>query len=183
MASGQPENWQERLYREKAAELILYGRALGLSHAEAEDVVQDVFTTLLERKPAPENPAHYLVRSFRNRAFNYRRSLWRRLSREFESQRWFERGPGESEAERAAVRCLEQLPPPQREVIVLKLWHDFTFEEIGELLGLSPNTAAGRYRYGLEKIRTCLKGEHYERDEPTGDAIAFVEATPPVGQA
>ena len=183
MASGQPENWQERLYREKAAELILYGRTLGLSHAEAEDVVQDVFAGLLEREVAPENPAHYVVRSFRNRAFNCRRSLWRRLTREFESNRWFETGPDEPEAERAAVRCLEQLPPPQREVIVLKLWHDFTFEEIGELLDLSPNTAAGRYRYGLEKIRACLKGEHYERDEPAGNAIAFVETTPPVGPA
>jgi len=181
MASGQPASWQESLYRDKAAELILYGRALGLSHAEAEDVAQDVFLELLRREPVPEQPAHYLVRSFRNRAFNYRRSLWRRLTREFESQRWFERSPGESPAERAAVRCLQQLPPPQREVIVLKLWHDLTFEEIGELLELSPHTAAGRYRYGLEKIRACLKGENYERDEPAGNAIAFVEAAPPFG--
>ena len=183
MGIGGPANWQEKLYRDKAAELILYGRALGLSHAEAEDVVQDVFTVLLERADPPENPPHYLVRSFRNRSFNYRRSLWRRLSREFESHRWFDAGPGETEAERAAVRCLEQLPPPQREVIVLKLWQEFTFEEIGDLLGLSPNTAAGRYRYGLEKIRACLKGEHYERPEPTGDTIAFVETAPPVGPA
>jgi RNA polymerase sigma-70 factor (ECF subfamily) len=105
------------------------------------------------------------------------------VAREFESQRWFEPGPEENEAERAAVRCLQQLPPPQREVIVLKVWHEFTYEEIGELLGLSPNTAAGRYRYGLEKLRACLRGENYERDEPTGDAIAFVETAPPVGPA
>jgi RNA polymerase sigma-70 factor (ECF subfamily) len=183
MGSGQAVNWQEAIYRDKAAELILYGRALGLSHAEAEDVVQDVFTGLLDRAEAPENPAHYVVRAFRNRAFNYRRSLWRRVAREFESQRWFEPGPEENEAERAAVRCLQQLPPPQREVIVLKVWHEFTYEEIGELLGLSPNTAAGRYRYGLEKLRACLRGENYERDEPTGDAIAFVETAPPVGPA
>jgi len=181
MAPGQPATWQEALYRDKAAELILYGRALGLSHAEAEDVAQDVFLEMLGREQIPEQPARYLVRSFRNRTFNYRRSLWRRLTREFESQRWFERGPGESAAERAAVQCLQQLPPPQREVIVLKVWHELTFEEIGELLGLSPNTAAGRYRYGLEKIRTSLKGERYERDESAGSTIAFVEATPPFG--
>src|SRR6187551_3203259 len=91
-------HWQEQLYRDKAAELLLYGRALGLSHAEAEDVAQDVFLQLLEHKSAPANPAHYLVRSFRNRAFNYRRSMWRRLAREFESHRWFEGSPGESAA-------------------------------------------------------------------------------------
>ena len=33
----------ERLYAAKAAELIIYGRALGLSHGEAEDVLQETF--------------------------------------------------------------------------------------------------------------------------------------------
>jgi RNA polymerase sigma-70 factor (ECF subfamily) len=183
MGAGSSTDWQERLYREKAAELILYGRALGLTHAEAEDVAQDVFLALLARPTAPDNPTHYLVRSFRNRAFNYRRTLWRRLAREFESQRWFDRDPGESPAERAAMRCLEQLPPAQREVIVLKLWHDFTFEAIGELLELSPHTAAGRYRYGLEKLRACLKGEEHERDEPTGNPITLVDTPPSIGPA
>jgi DNA-directed RNA polymerase specialized sigma24 family protein len=69
---------------------------------------------------------------------------------------------------------------PQREVIVLKLWHEHTFETIGELLAISPNTAAGRYRYGLEKIRACLRGENYERDERVGSAVAFLDAAPPV---
>jgi len=77
----------------------------------------------------------------------------------------------------------EKLPPAQREVIVLKIWNRCTFEAIGDLLEISPNTAAGRYRYGLEKLRTCLRGENYERDEKVGDAIAFLDATPPVGGA
>ena len=122
------------------------------------------------------------MRTFRNRALNYRRGLWRRLAREFESQRWFERGTGESEAEREAMRCLSTLPAEQREVIVLKIWHEYTFEEIGELLEISPNTAAGRYRYGLRKLKACLKGTAYERDERIGDAVAFVGATPPFGE-
>ena len=78
------------------------------------------------------------------------------------------------------MRCLEKLPPEQREVIVLKIWHEHTFEEIGDLLGISPNTAAGRYRYGLEKLRACLKEENYERDEPLRDAVAFLDPAPPV---
>lgn len=55
------------------------------------------------------------------------------------------------------MRCLQTLPPEQREVIVLKIWHGHTFEEIGELLDLSPHTAAGRYRYGMTKLRACLR--------------------------
>ncbi len=176
----EPAGWCETLYRAKASELILYGRALGLSHGEAEDVLQETFVALMQRPQPPELPEHYCVRSFRNRALNYRRSLWRRLTRELESARWFERSPAENPAERAAMRGLATLPPDQREVIVLKLWHDHTFEAIGELLEISPNTAAGRYRYGLQKLRTLLKGESYEQDDRVGDAIALVDAAPPL---
>jgi RNA polymerase sigma-70 factor (ECF subfamily) len=171
------------LYRAKAAELILYGRALGLSHGEAEDVVQETFIALIQRPQPPELPEHYCVRSFRNRALNYRRSLWRRVTREFESVRWFERAPTETPAERAVMRGLASLPREQREVIVLKIWHKHTFQEIGELLEISPNTAAGRYRYGLQKLRMFLKGELYERDDRIGEAVVFMDAAPPLGEA
>lgn len=184
MNAGDQNGWCEAVYHAKASELILYGRALGLSHCEAEDVLQETFLALMRRPAAPALPAHYCVRSFRNRALNYRRSLWRRLAREWESQRWFEPSPSESPAEQAAMRHLAGLPREQREVIVLKIWHDYTFEEIGRLLELSPNTAAGRYRYGLQKLRQHLKGTEieYERDEQLGGAFALLGATPPLGE-
>ena len=186
MSAAEPVGWCENLYRAKASELILYGRALGLSHGEAEDVLQETFMALMQRPQLPELPEHYCVRSFRNRALNYRRTLWRRLTRELESRRWFDRSPPDGPAERAAMRGLAALPCDQREVIVLKIWHTHTFEEIGELLDISPNTAAGRYRYGLQKLRLFLKGPSYERDERderVRDAITWVDAAPPLSEA
>jgi len=56
--------------------------------------------------------------------------------------------------------ALAELPAEQTEVVVLKVWHELTFAEIGQALDISPNTAASRYRYGLEKLRTIL-GETY----------------------
>jgi RNA polymerase sigma-70 factor (ECF subfamily) len=179
--SGDGHSWCERLYEAKAAELVLYGRALGLSHLEAEDVLQDTFVALLERSVVPANPEHYCVRSYRNRALNYRRSFWRRLTRELESRRWFEPAPGETAEERAAMHGLARLPPEQREVVVLKIWHRYTFEEIGRLIGASANTAAGRYRYGLEKLRSYLKGDSYERLECLGETVGCLDPAPSVG--
>ena len=173
-------SWCESLYEAQAAALVLYGRALGLSHSEAEDVLQETFIALLKLAAAPDEPAHYCIRSFRNRALNYRRSLWRRFTRELESHRWFDSRSSETAAERKAMRCLAGLPPEQREVIVLKIWHEYTFEKIGELLELSPNTVAGRYRYGLQKLRTCLKGENYERADSFGESIALLDAASPL---
>lgn len=181
MKVSENQHWCEALYDAKAAELILYGRALGLGHGEAEDVLHETFMTLLERATPPAQPEHYTVRSFRNRALNYRRSLWRRLTREWESLRWFERTDGETLEERAAMACLAELPLDQREVIVLKIWHGCTFEEIGGLMETSPNTVAGRYRYGLHKIKGKLEGMVYERTEFTGETIALVAATSALG--
>jgi RNA polymerase sigma-70 factor (ECF subfamily) len=189
----------ETLYEAKAAELILYGRALGLTHGEAEDVLQETFLALLKMAGGgttcqdapgkmPLEPEHYCVRSFRNRALNHRRSLWRRLTRELEvfadGHHWFEKSPDEIEQsmQTAAVDCLAALPVEQREAIVLKIWHRFTFEEIGGLLGISPNTAAGRYRYGLQKIKKRLEmpspTKNYSlsppgRGEGQGEGILF----------
>ena len=175
--------WCEAVYEAKAAELVLYGRALGLSHGEAEDVLQETFMAMLHRDTEPEQPDHYVIRAYRNRALNHRRSLWRRLTRELESSRWFERDPDESPAERAAMSCLAELPADQREVIVLKIWHRLTFEAIGDLLEISPNTAAGRYRYGLQKLKACLKGKDYEQlefigERTVGESIDLLETTP-----
>jgi RNA polymerase sigma-70 factor (ECF subfamily) len=198
---GGQNNWCETLYDAKAAELILYGRALGLSHGEAEDVVQETFLALMQLDFAPAKPEHYCVRSFRNRALNHRRSLWRRLTREWEalagghffadSHQWFEKSPDETGRvlQENAVRVLAELPLEQREVIVLKIWHDCTFEEIAGLLEISPNTAAGRYRYGIQKIKVKLEanveGLIYERNEFAAERFtggtASILATAPAG--
>jgi RNA polymerase sigma-70 factor (ECF subfamily) len=177
MNGNEQKDWREELYDAKAAELIIYGRALGLSHGEAEDVLQETFLALLRLQVLPEKIEHYCVRCYRNRALNYRRSLWRRLTREWESARWFDRSSSETEAERAAMRCLAELPVAQREVIVLKIWHQCTFEEIAVVMEIPANTAAGRYRYGLQKIRNKLEGVIYENDELAGKRIDFMEIT------
>jgi RNA polymerase sigma-70 factor (ECF subfamily) len=173
-------HWCQALYERKGADLLLYGRALGLSHCEAEDVLQETFIALMALEAEPRQPVYYCLRTFRNRALNYRRSLWRRLTRELESTRWFERSEGETAEERSAMKCLAQLPAEQREVIVLKFWHRHTFEEIGQLLELSPNTVAGRYRYGIEKLRAALKREKDYELEPNREPPGFLETAAPV---
>jgi len=80
------------------------------------------------------------------------------------------------------MRCLAELPAEQREIIVLKIWHHYTFEAIGELLDVSPNTAAAATATVAEN-QARLEGEVYERDEHIGDAIAVLGTAPPVGDA
>jgi RNA polymerase sigma-70 factor (ECF subfamily) len=165
----------QRLYDAKAAQMLLYGRALGLSCAEAEDVLQETFLAVMRLKTAPTKLEHYCLRVYRNRALNYRRGLLRRLAREWEARSWFD-STQPDHREEPAMRQLAALPPEQREVIVLKVWHQYTFEEIGSLAGISPNTAAARYRYGLQKLRNGLNGEIYENDGRARERAAELNA-------
>jgi RNA polymerase sigma-70 factor (ECF subfamily) len=49
--------------------------------------------------------------------------------------------------------AVDRLPVGQREVLVMKIWNDLTFAEIGQALGISQNTAASRYRYALAALK------------------------------
>ncbi|MFM7923664.1 MAG: RNA polymerase sigma factor, partial [Planctomycetaceae bacterium] len=55
-------------------------------------------------------------------------------------------------------RILDSLPSEQSEVVILKHWEDLTFAEIAEVLGISQNTVASRYRYAMEKLKRALEG-------------------------
>jgi len=65
--------------------------------------------------------------------------------------------PVEGEERRAAIEgALGRLPEEQREVLVLKIAGDLTFDQIGAQLEVSANTAASRYRYALGALRKEL---------------------------
>jgi RNA polymerase sigma-70 factor (ECF subfamily) len=52
-----------------------------------------------------------------------------------------------------------QLPYEQREVFILHVQGDMTFQQIAEQIGASINTVQSRYRYGIEKLRSLLNTE------------------------
>ncbi len=54
---------------------------------------------------------------------------------------------------------LRKLPSKFSEVIVLKIWGEQTFQQIAETLEISQNTAASRYRYGIDLLRRALRNK------------------------
>ena len=65
--------------------------------------------------------------------------------------------PDEKVFREELAEALGELPGEQRAVVHLKLWEGLTFEEIAAALEIPPNTAASRYRYGLDKLRGRLR--------------------------
>jgi RNA polymerase sigma-70 factor (ECF subfamily) len=86
----------------------------------------------------------------------------RRLSNQGLPQRIALPAPVDDVSERNELQefvrtALDRLPAEQAEVVVLKIWEEMTFQEIGEVLGESANTAASRYRYAITKLTQSLQ--------------------------
>lgn len=60
-----------------------------------------------------------------------------------------------TDANRHVLRALATLPPAQRHVVELKFFQHCTFDEIGERLAISPNTAKTRLYSALRKLKAC----------------------------
>ncbi len=56
-------------------------------------------------------------------------------------------------------QAISQIPYEQREAVMLHLKGGMKFREIAKLQGLSVSTIHGRYRYGLDKLRSLLNSE------------------------
>jgi len=146
--------------------LLLCARQWTRTLADAEDVVQDAFVRYWRhQRQLPGDPQALLITSIRRAALDLARRESRRSAREDkadggleERDAFFEPRPGDAgERRREIEAALQRLPVEQREVLVLKIWSEFTFEQIAETLGIPLNTAASRYRYALAALRKELK--------------------------
>ena len=54
-------------------------------------------------------------------------------------------------------RCLHELPPEQREVVILSFFGGLTHAELAERLGQPLGTIKSRVRMGLAKLRGLLE--------------------------
>ncbi len=147
-----------RLYEEHGRALLAYASALLRDPSAAEDVLLHVFLNLLKGRAAMNgHPAPYLFRAVRNTALNHIRGQSREVELG-ESAVWLESPDGSTETSIALQSALKSLPGEQREIVVLKVWGQLTFEEAADVIGISPNTAASRYRYGIEKLKEIWHG-------------------------
>lgn len=145
--------------------LLLCARQWTRSFADAEDVVQEAFVRYWRhQRHLPGDPQALLVTSIRRAALDHARRSARRTAREEkadggleERECFFDPQVGDDADRRREIEAaLERLPVVQREVLVLKIWNELTFEQIGETLEIPPNTAASRYRYALAALRKEL---------------------------
>jgi len=151
-----------RLYDVAAPRLLRYAETLTRNRADAEDAMQSALVKVA-RKPKQvanaDKPWAYLVRVVRNEALRVigRRKPIASLASLLQVWRPVDCPLEQQESREKVQQAVARLPAEQAEVVVLKIWEQFTFAEIAELIHESPNTAASRYRYALEKLSRHLQ--------------------------
>ena len=155
MAEKPTHDEVQDLYRQYGPALLAYGVNLLGERAAAEDVLHEVFLGLLNMSALPSEPRPYLFRAVRNRALNSRRGSGRMTL--LDPQKWLIRSDTTMETAAVIERAMCELPPEQREVVVMKVWAEMTLEEIATVVELPLNTVASRYRYALSRMRQILK--------------------------
>ena len=147
----------ELLYRQHGPALLLFAQAVTGERGRAQDAVHQVFLKLLEKGSLSQvvDKKAYLFACVRNAALNDSKLRDRNAPLDPDSA-WFSPPDRDYAGEQNLRRALEALPSDQRQVMVLHIWGELTFSQISDLLDLSSNTVASRYRYALAKLRDSM---------------------------
>jgi RNA polymerase sigma-70 factor, ECF subfamily len=147
----------EFLYRQHGSALLLFALAITGERGRAQDAIHQVFLKLIENGSLSQavDKKAYLFACVRNAVLNEGKREDRNMPLEPDSA-WFIPPDRDYAGERNLRRALGVLPDDQRQAIVLHVWGELTFSQIGDLLGISSNTAASRYRYALAKLRDAM---------------------------
>ncbi len=157
-----------RIYVKYKDYLLTLANALLNEKTAAEDVVHDVFVCFaesIEKFQLTGSLRGYLATCVSNLARDRIRAKQRRagkmsaITRNVSSACKPEQKAIEKEQTLRLREVIGQLPYEQREAVVLHLRGRMKFREIAKLQNVSVSTVHGRYRYGLDKLRTLLNSE------------------------
>lgn len=153
--------------------VVRFSTEFVLFKEDAENIAQDVFINLWERKDALdyiENMNAYIFKLAKNKCLDY---LKRKLSEEkyattiqnnFELElkiqsldRFDVQAMTEENMEKRIQEAIDSLPERCREIFILSRFEGLKYREISERLGVSVNTVENQMSIALKKLRPKLK--------------------------
>ena len=158
-----------RIYEKYRDNLVRIAAGLVNDVSIAEDMVQEVFLTLVhssERHEIRKNLKGYLTSCIINKIRNLNRKKLTQnpvslddIEPAISTLKTPDECVGYGEECRKLYSAIEQLPYEQKETVILHIQGRMKFKEIAELQGTSIKTTLSRYNYGLNKLRSLLNSE------------------------
>lgn len=159
----------EQFYNRYKNQLYSYIYSILGASAVAEEVLQDLFIELIKKVDSLQVRGElkaYLYTAARNRSISVLRNekVKTRCLKEMLNMKLVHANGQldafdytiKTEQEKTINSAIANLPPEQREVVVLRIYHDLTFEEIADVCDAPQGTVTSRYKYAIEKLRENL---------------------------
>ena len=157
----------EQLYRKHRQSLFSVALTVTGCSSMAEDAVHEAFVRLCQKSELPEgNLASYVFASVRNAAIDCRRRQQHQrtitesifassgsdsLSSDSSS------APNQNDETESVKSAIDQLDELSRQIVVMKIFSELTFEEIAGVLEMPSATVATRYRRAIMKLEEELR--------------------------
>jgi RNA polymerase sigma factor (sigma-70 family) len=159
----------ERIYREHAALLLRYGGKFAVSEPLVEDCIQDLFVNLWRRRSHlsdTDSIRRYLMVALRRRIIQQLDRRRKRFSDDDPAEHDFQVELAHdqliiaeelSEERSTELRAaFQQLSKRQREIVYLKYFAGFDYEDIGTIMGLNYQSARNLLSRALKKLKDVL---------------------------
>ena len=139
-------------------QLLLFARTQTRCEEDAEDLLQEAITESAKKNEGKTPDLPLVYATIRRRAIDLARKNDRRTAREEmvtdqSDTYWFDNTIEQNEMAQVIDQSIKKIPEKFREILILKIWGEMTFAQIAETLNIPLNTAASRYRYGLEILK------------------------------
>lgn len=147
----------EAIYRQYRQGLFSLAMAITSNAMQAEDAVHDAFTRMC--RAGSLFSVAYVFAAVRNAArdqLRRRRNTTELPESIFDNQPTPERAALADETRQIIRQEIDSLEPDQREVVVLKVYNELTFDQIAQSLGEPLQTVASRYRRAMQKLKNQL---------------------------
>jgi len=155
--SKRPVDWIEE--KVKQYENKLYRTALAVvgNNADAEDIIQEVFVKLFQKRPKFESSDHetaWLIRVTVNLCKNYLRShWWKKVIPLLDTH------PAQEAQQHDTMQAVLALPSKYRVVIHLYYYEGYSTKEIAEITEQKESTVRQILTRARRKLKKYLEGE------------------------
>lgn len=181
-ASGDADAF-EVLYSRHRGPLFRYLQRQVRVQATAEELYQDIWQNVIAARQRYRPEAKFSTWLYQI-ASNRLTDHWRAMKHRPEAdEAAFERAAQQPDGDTPERRlsafeerrrlqlALEELPPEQREAVLLRLEQELSLEAIGEITGVGRETVKSRLRYAMDKLKSRLGGTR-DADAPPATGTA-----------
>lgn len=157
----------DRIYVTYYSRMLRFAKEYVLFDEDAEDVVQDVFLLLWEKREVLDiqvSLVSYLFSLVKNRSLDYLRH--KVVAEEYRQELTFKLSAleqlnytftSEEDIEQAVTKAIDKLPERCREIFLKSRIEGMKYREIADELDISMNTVENQMSIALKKLRIELK--------------------------